>query len=80
MCVRALCSIQMGLAGQMVHGIAECGPSFRRRLAAGGLLPALCSAASADLATGAGDRACPRPSRCTDAHTHVEPVELTDSM
>ena len=47
----------MGLAGQMVHSIAECGPSFRRRLAAGGLLPALCSAASADLATGAASGA-----------------------
>lgn len=45
--------MQMHLAGQMVHGIAGCGPAFRRRLAAGGLLPALCSVASADLAAGA---------------------------
>ena len=42
----------MHLAGQMVHGVAGCGPAFRRRLAAGGLLPALCSVASADLAAG----------------------------
>lgn len=43
----------MGVAAQAVHGVAGCGPSFRRRLAASSVLPALCSIASADLATAA---------------------------
>ena len=42
----------MGLAGRAVHGVAGCGPSFRRRLTASTVLPALCSVASADLAAG----------------------------